>query len=128
MRIVYTRSAKANALTRASRRHMLSICLLEGVIVTAQASRLDWLDLPKLADEQPRTARLFRNGRNQAVRLPKEMELSDTEEVLIYRVGSKLVIEPTRPNWLGLDDFSPASDNFLSERPNLGIDPKDRKA
>ncbi|MEI6875457.1 MAG: AbrB/MazE/SpoVT family DNA-binding domain-containing protein [Spirochaetota bacterium] len=38
-------------------------------------------------------ARLFRNGRNQAVRIPREMELPG-KEVLIHREGPKLIIEP----------------------------------
>ena len=42
---------------------------------------------------QPRTARLFRNGRNQAVRLPKDYEM-DAEEVYIQRDGEKLIITP----------------------------------
>lgn len=40
-----------------------------------------------------RQARLFRNGRNQAVRIPREFELM-ADEVIIYREGSRLVIEP----------------------------------
>ena len=40
-----------------------------------------------------RHARLFRNGRNQAVRIPREFELS-ADEVLIYREDDRLVIEP----------------------------------
>jgi antitoxin VapB len=38
-------------------------------------------------------ASLFRNGRNQAVRIPREMELPG-KEVLIHREGYRLVIEP----------------------------------
>ena len=33
------------------------------------------------------------NGRNQAVRIPREMELPG-KEVLIHREGMKLIIEP----------------------------------
>ena len=40
-----------------------------------------------------RHARLFRNGRNQAVRIPREFELA-AEEVVIYREDHRLVIEP----------------------------------
>ncbi|NNM59872.1 MAG: antitoxin [Legionellales bacterium] len=40
-----------------------------------------------------RRAHLFRNGRNQAVRIPREFELSATE-VIIHREGSCLIIEP----------------------------------
>lgn len=42
-------------------------------------------------------AKLFRNNRSQAVRIPVEFELPG-DRVLIHREGSKLVIEPvTRP-------------------------------
>jgi len=42
-----------------------------------------------------RKAALFRNGRNQALRIPKAFELPGTE-VLMHREGEKLVIEPIR--------------------------------
>ena len=46
---------------------------------------------------RPREARLFRNNRSQAVRIPVEFELPG-DRVLIRREGSKLIIEPvTRP-------------------------------
>ena len=41
-----------------------------------------------------RHVRLFRNGRNQAVRIPREFELPGTEAV-IHKDGDRLVIEPT---------------------------------
>lgn len=40
-----------------------------------------------------KTASLFRNGRNQAVRIPVEFEMPGTE-VTIRKDGDKLVIEP----------------------------------
>ena len=40
-----------------------------------------------------RQARLFRNGRNQAIRIPREFELA-ADEVIIYREDHRLVIEP----------------------------------
>ena len=44
-----------------------------------------------------REAKLFRNNRSQAVRIPVEFELPG-DRVLIYRDGSRLVIEPvSRP-------------------------------
>jgi antitoxin VapB len=45
--------------------------------------------------EATRHVRLFRNGRNQAVRIPREFEL-DTDEAIIYREDDRLVIEPVR--------------------------------
>jgi antitoxin VapB len=40
-----------------------------------------------------RTVRLFRNGRNQAVRIPRDLELPGTEAVL-RKEGSRLIVEP----------------------------------
>jgi antitoxin VapB len=42
-----------------------------------------------------RHVRLFRNGRNQAVRIPVEFELPG-DEAIMRREGNKLVIEPIR--------------------------------
>lgn len=44
-----------------------------------------------------REAKLFRNNRSQAVRIPVEFELPG-DRVLIHREGNKLIIEPvSRP-------------------------------
>lgn len=40
-----------------------------------------------------RRVRIFKNGRNQAIRIPRELELS-TNEATIHREGNRLVIEP----------------------------------
>ena len=44
---------------------------------------------------QRRQVRLFRNGRNQAVRIPVEFELPG-DEAMMHRDGDRLVIEPVR--------------------------------
>lgn len=87
----------------------------------------DLLGVFRSWDEAPRSARLFRNGRNQTVRLPRDMEI-DAEEVWIYRVGGRLVIEPKRLCWTDLADAPPVHNSFVSERPAIGIDPEDRDA
>jgi antitoxin VapB len=46
-------------------------------------------------DPRSRHVRLFKNGRNQAVRIPREMELPG-DEAVIYRDGTRLIIEPTQ--------------------------------
>ncbi|MER8767492.1 antitoxin [Mesorhizobium sp. M0092] len=43
----------------------------------------------------PKEAKLFRNNRSQAVRIPVEFELPG-EKVLISREGDRLIIEPVR--------------------------------
>jgi antitoxin VapB len=44
------------------------------------------------------TAKLFQNGRSQAVRLPKEFRFEGTE-VLIKRVGDAVVLLPQQHSW-----------------------------
>ena len=44
---------------------------------------------------QTRQVRLFRNGRNQAVRIPREFELPGREATL-RKVGDRLILEPVR--------------------------------
>jgi len=50
------------------------------------------MHLPSLPP-RPREAKLFRNNRSQAVRIPAEFELPG-DRVLIHREGGRLVIEP----------------------------------
>lgn len=42
-----------------------------------------------------RHVRFFRNGRNQAIRIPREFEV-DAQEAIIRREDDRLVIEPIR--------------------------------
>ena len=49
----------------------------------------------RLMAETERRVRLFRNGRNQAVRIPREFEL-EGDEAILRKEGDRLVIEPIR--------------------------------
>ena len=51
--------------------------------------------VPYLVDSPSRQVRLFRNGANQAVRIPKEFELPGKDAV-IHREGNRLIIEPVQ--------------------------------
>jgi antitoxin VapB len=42
-----------------------------------------------------RHVRLFRNGRNQALRIPREFEL-EGDEAIIRKEGDRLIVEPIR--------------------------------
>ncbi|MDT8364839.1 MAG: AbrB/MazE/SpoVT family DNA-binding domain-containing protein [Nitrosomonas sp.] len=42
-----------------------------------------------------RHVRLFRNGRNQALRIPREFEF-EGEEAIIHKEGDRLIVEPVR--------------------------------
>ena len=71
-------------------------------------------------DSAPRRVRLFRNNRNQAVRIPVEFELPGNE-ALIRRDGDRLIIEPVRTgtlrellaSWEPLEDAFPDVDEGL---------------
>jgi antitoxin VapB len=44
-------------------------------------------------------AKLFRSGGSQAVRLPKEFRFDGEQEVLVYRQGDRVILEPVRRTW-----------------------------
>jgi antitoxin VapB len=46
-----------------------------------------------------RHVKLFRNGRNQAVRIPRAFELPG-EDAVMHRDGDRLIIEPAPPKTL----------------------------
>jgi len=46
-----------------------------------------------------RHVKLFKNGRNQAVRIPREFELPGTDAVM-RKEGERLIIEPAPPKSL----------------------------
>jgi antitoxin VapB len=46
-----------------------------------------------------RHVKLFKNGRNQALRIPREFELPG-EDAIIRKEGQRLIIEPVPPNSL----------------------------
>lgn len=60
-----------------------------------------------------RRVSLFRNGRNQAIRIPKEYELEGSEAI-IRREGNRLIIEPvSKPTLLELlASLEPLNESF----------------
>jgi antitoxin VapB len=66
------------------------------------------------------TARLFINGRSQAVRLPKECQFKG-KDVYIQKIGEAVIIFPLDKEWEtilhGLNNFS---DDYFSEERDQG--------
>jgi antitoxin VapB len=62
---------------------------------------------------EQRHVKLFRNGRNQAVRIPVEFELPG-DEAIMHRDGERLVIEPVRKRGLLalLKSMKPLDEHF----------------
>lgn len=67
----------------------------------------------------PRTVSIFRNNRNQAIRLPKDFEFQGVSELTIERQGDTILLRPVRPDWLSFADEPRADSDFLRERPDL---------
>jgi antitoxin VapB len=60
-----------------------------------------------------RTARLFRNGRNQAVRIPRELEFAGSA-VFVSRRGDEVILSARPRDWSELaGSKAVASENFL---------------
>jgi antitoxin VapB len=67
------------------------------------------------------TAKLFMNGRSQAVRLPAEFRF-EGKEVFIRKEGDKVILSPKPESW---DDFFDApvqaTPDFMAEREDLPL-------
>lgn len=61
--------------------------------------------------ERCKTARVFMNGRSQAVRLPKEFRF-DTDRVAIRREGGHVILSPIYEDW----------DDYFENAPKAGAD------
>jgi antitoxin VapB len=72
-----------------------------------------------------RKVSLFRNGRSQALRIPKEFELPGTEATIV-KDGTRLIIEPVRKKSLSaiLKTLKPLEEDF-PEIADLPAEPVD---
>jgi antitoxin VapB len=70
-----------------------------------------------------RCVKLFKNGRNQAVRIPREFELPG-HEAIMRKEGERLIIEPVPPKSLlaVLATLRPLDEEF-PPIPELSTDP-----
>ena len=75
-----------------------------------------------------RHVRLFRNGRNQALRIPREFEL-DADEAIMRKEGDRLIVEPVKRQPLlevlaglrPLDETFPDVDKGLIELDDVAL-------
>jgi len=69
-----------------------------------------------------RYVKLFKNGRNQAVRIPREFELPG-EDAIMRKEGDRLIIEPASPKsllallatWEPLDEPFPSIEDLVPD-------------
>ena len=72
------------------------------------------------------TAKLFKNGRSQAVRLPKGFQFA-TDEVVIRKVGEDVILSPRPRDWKTYLASAPAaSDAFMAGVEDLPVQERDR--
>ena len=57
------------------------------------------------------TAKVFKNGRSQAIRLPKECRFS-SDEVVVNKIGDVVILLPKENKW---DSFMRAIDMFSDD-------------
>ncbi len=63
-----------------------------------------------------RTAKLFKNGQSQAVRLPKEFRF-EGDHVFIKKEGNIVLLIPEKKKWdLLIKSLEKFSDDFMDER------------
>ena len=69
--------------------------------------------MPTRNRKRDRRVRLFKNGRNQAVRIPPDLELPG-QEALLYQEGDRLVLEPIgKPSLIELlDSWDPVETSW----------------
>ena len=61
------------------------------------------------------TAKLFRNGSSQAVRLPKAFRIQGNE-VKIYKDGNRVILEPIETTWDSLfESLSEFPEDFMKD-------------
>ncbi len=71
------------------------------------------------------TARLFQNGRSQAVRLPKAYQF-EGDKVYIKKLGHVVMLIPELSSWQSLfDSLDLFSEDFLAERPQPALETRD---
>ncbi len=67
--------------------------------------------------DRPVTAKLFRNGRSQAVRLPAKYRFEGADEVFVSKVGDKVVLSAKPSSWDDFFDAKPeVAQGFLGRR------------
>ena len=63
-----------------------------------------------------RSVSIFMNGKNQAIRLPKDMAFDGIGELEIVKEGDVITLRPARPSWTSLAELPKADTDFLQAR------------
>ena len=78
-------------------------------------------------ENRMKSAKIFKSGKSQAVRLPKEFRL-EGNEVYIRRVGRNVILTPIDTAWDSLiNSLHLFTDDFMSERKQPGVQIRDHR-
>lgn len=67
------------------------------------------------------TAKIFENGRSQAVRLPKKFRFN-TDEVIVQQLGDAVILVPKESMWQTfMDGLNGFTDDIFADGRNQGI-------
>ena len=69
-------------------------------------------------------AKLFINGRSQAVRIPKELAFQGVDAVMVEKRGNGVLLTPVRKSWESLAKIGGADGDFMALRPRLMKSPR----
>ena len=69
-----------------------------------------------------RTVSIFKNGKNQAVRLPEDMEFAGVSELEILKEGNSIILRPARPSWTSFAGLEKADHDLLQDREDVITD------
>ena len=67
--------------------------------------------------KQIRTVSIFKNGKNQAIRLPVDMAYEGVGELEICRKDDVIILRPVRPSCASFAELPAADADFLRDRP-----------
>lgn len=71
------------------------------------------------------SAKLFRNGQSQAVRLPKEFAFPGTE-VFVRHVGNAVLLVPSADPWTGFEaSLGQFTEDFMRERVQPAVEERE---
>lgn len=66
-----------------------------------------------------RTVSIFTNNKNQAIRIPRDMEFKGVSELEIIQENDVLVLRPVRQSWSSLSKVAAADVDFLINREDI---------
>ena len=68
------------------------------------------------------TAKIFENGRSQAVRLPKKFRFNNVDEVVVQKLGAAVLLVPKDSLWQTfMDGLNGFTDDIFEDGRNQGV-------